>query len=127
MEWYLKVLKNYAEFTGRARRKEFWMFTLIHLIITYGLIIVGGVFELGFVSIIAGIYIIGTIVPNLAVSVRRLHDTGKSGWWILISFVPFIGGIWFLVLAATEGDSGANAYGPDPKGSDAGINEIGLE
>lgn len=127
MEWYLKVLKNYAEFSGRARRKEFWMFTLIHLIITYGLIILGGVLELQFLSVIAGIYILGAIIPNLAVSVRRLHDTGKSGWWILVSLVPFIGGIWFLILAATEGDTGANEYGPDPKKSDAGISEIGTE
>lgn len=123
MNWYLKVLKeNYANFEGRARRKEYWMFTLFNVLIIlglYALFMVGIATEIGALSSIFGIlyfvYALGVLVPGLAVAVRRLHDTGKSGWMILVGLIPFIGGIWLLVLYVTEGDKGDNEYGPDPK------------
>jgi uncharacterized membrane protein YhaH (DUF805 family) len=124
MEWYLKVLKQYADFSGRARRKEYWMFYLIHVLILLGFV---GLFTAflgngdGPVSafmILYGIYVLGTFIPTLAVTVRRLHDTGKSGAMILVTLIPFIGGIWLFILMVTEGEYGENGYGPDPKGEE---------
>ncbi|WP_420572336.1 DUF805 domain-containing protein [Kordia sp.] len=122
MEWYLKVVRdNYANFEGRARRQEYWMFILFNFLIIIGLLVLTGI--LGALSeslaalggIVYVIYALGVLIPNLAVAVRRLHDTGKSGWMILVSFIPLIGGIWFLILMCTEGQVGPNQYGPDPK------------
>lgn len=121
MNWYLKVLKQYADFEGRARRKEYWMYTLFNFLFALSIIllavIVGSVIDKGFIFfyLLYILYALGTLIPGLAVSVRRLHDTGKSGWMILVSLIPFIGGIWLLVLLATEGDGGENQYGPNPK------------
>ncbi|WCO00919.1 DUF805 domain-containing protein [Psychroserpens ponticola] len=131
MEWYLKVVRdNYANFTGRARRQEYWMFVLFNFIFIIAVAMISG-FLSSFLEapIFMGLYIIyilGVIIPSLAVAVRRLHDTGKSGWYYLVSLIPFIGGIWLLILLATEGDVGPNAYGPDPKKPNTEeINEIG--
>lgn len=122
MEWYLKVIKNYATFSGRARRKEFWMFVLFNLIFSWGLTFidmgVGFYDEETGLSILNNIYSLFVLIPGLAVSVRRLHDINKSGWWILIAIVPLVGAIWLIVLYASEGDSGENEYGKDPKGSE---------
>lgn len=123
MNWYLKVIKdNYADFEGRARRKEYWMFILIHLIIIlvlYGLVGAGIAMESSVLSSVGGglamLYVLATLVPNIAVIIRRLHEIGKSGWYYFIAFIPFIGGIWILVLLATEGDNGDNEYGTNPK------------
>ena len=124
MEWYLKVMRdNYANFTGRARRKEYWMFALFQAIIMIVLVILDNVLGLGFdiggIPLGYGVlYTIGALahfIPGLAVVVRRLHDVGKSGWFYLIALIPFIGIIWLLVLMCTDGDKGDNAYGPDPK------------
>ena len=124
MEWYLKVMRdNYANFTGRARRKEYWMFALFQAIIMIVLVILDNVLGLGFdiggIPLGYGVlYTIGALahfIPGLAVNVRRLHDVGKSGWFYLIALIPFIGIIWLLVLMCTDGDKGDNAYGPDPK------------
>lgn len=129
MKWYIKVLKQYADFNGRARRQEYWMFILIHLLIFFGL-----GFILGDLSVVLDFpeleylffgYFLATIIPTLAVVVRRLHDSGKSGWMILVKFVPFIGGIWLIVLLATEGDRCENLYGKDPKNVFDEIDEIG--
>ena len=132
MEWYLKVIRdNYANFQGRARRKEYWMFSLFHIIILFCLAIIGGLFvdsysNLGSVTLIlVFIYILATIIPSLAVTVRRLHDINKSGWWYFVSWIPYIGGIWLLVLTVGEGTIGTNQYGPDPKGDYDEINQIG--
>jgi len=120
MEWYLLVLKKYAEFNGRARRKEYWMYALINILIIFVLEIAGfalikNVTVVGYIFLaLLGIYSLATLIPSLAVGIRRLHDTGKSGWWLLISAVPFIGLI-LIVFLALDGDSGANKYGPDPK------------
>lgn len=117
MKWYLKVLKQYANFSGRARRKEYWMFFLFNIIfIAIALILdnILGIATQGF-GPLYGIYCLAIIVPSLAVVVRRLHDTGKSGWWFFISLVPLIGGIWLLVLLVTDSTPGANEYGSNPK------------
>ena len=124
MEWYLKVMRdNYANFSGRARRKEYWMFVLVQTIVMIGLMILDSVlgldFELQGISLGYGyLYLIGLIVhfiPSLAVLVRRLHDVGKSGWFYFIFLIPIIGVLWLLVLYCTEGQKQDTKWGPDPK------------
>jgi uncharacterized membrane protein YhaH (DUF805 family) len=112
VNWFLAALKNYAGFDGRARRTEYWMYTLIYVVILVVLEIIGALIK---TQIITGLYVLALLIPSLAVAVRRMHDIGKSGWWILVSLIPIIGGIWMIVLAATPGQSGSNQYGPDPK------------
>jgi uncharacterized membrane protein YhaH (DUF805 family) len=112
---------KYAQFTGRSRRKEYWMFALVNAIIYCVLYAVAlllmmrntnaGLAVMG----LCVIYALAGLVPGLAVTVRRLHDINKSGWWILIGLVPFVGGIVLLVLTCIEGDPGDNLYGPNPK------------
>jgi uncharacterized membrane protein YhaH (DUF805 family) len=113
MNWYLAVLKNYAGFSGRARRTEYWMFALISGIIVLILDGIGLVFKVS--TYIGGIYGLLVLIPSLAVGVRRLHDIGRSGWWLLIGLIPVVGWIILIVFAAKEGEPGDNAYGPDPK------------
>ncbi|RAR48013.1 DUF805 domain-containing protein [Flavobacterium lacus] len=117
MKYYLEVLKKYAVFNGRARRKEYWMFTLFHLIFYYFLIFVDVYLETVFLNTI---YILAVLIPSISVGVRRMHDVGKSGWYLLIPIYSFI-------LACTEGDYGQNKYGSDPKNTNLEINEIGQE
>ncbi|MDQ0795180.1 DUF805 domain-containing protein [Streptomyces sp. B1I3] len=112
MNWYLNVLKNYAGFSGRARRKEYWMFVLFNFIVAVVLVAIGAALKTQIPYII---YIVAVLIPMLAVVVRRLHDTGRSGWWFLITFVPLVGGIILLVFMCTEGARGTNEYGADPK------------
>lgn len=107
MKYYVKVLQNYATFSGRARRSEYWYFTLFNLIIYVALMILG--LKMGF-PILALIYSLAVLIPGIAVAVRRMHDVGKSGWYLLIP-------IYNLILACTNGNSGDNEYGPDPKAS----------
>lgn len=125
MNWYFKVLKDYATFTGRARRKEFWMFSLFHAIIVFTLIFLGAsdfFFDyysentFGTLSIILILYIIATFIPNLAVTVRRLHDTGKSGWFYLVVFIPYVGNLILLILVCFDSQYGKNKWGDNPKG-----------
>ncbi|MEV7556530.1 DUF805 domain-containing protein [Streptomyces sp. NPDC089795] len=113
MNHYTDVLKKYAVFSGRARRQEYWMFFLFNMAAAIILMILDGV--LGTYPLLVGLYVLATFVPSLAVTVRRLHDLGKSGAWYFIAFVPFIGGIWLLVLTATAGQPQPNQYGADPK------------
>lgn len=124
MEWYLKVWRNYANFQGRARRKEYWMFVLIHmivLIILYSILFKTLETDTSIVPVsIVGsglliVYSLAAFIPTLAVAVRRLHDVGKSGWMLFIYLLPFVGPIWLLVLLATEGQPGHNQYGVNPK------------
>ncbi|MEU4271717.1 DUF805 domain-containing protein [Streptomyces sp. NPDC026092] len=113
MNWYLDVLKKYAVFTGRARRQEYWMFVLFNIL---ALIIVAVIdFAIGTYPLLYAIYALAVLLPGLGVTVRRLHDTGRSGWWILINLVPLVGGIILIVFLATEGNQTDNAYGPNPK------------
>lgn len=115
LEWYIKVLKNYVGFTGRARRKEYWMFFLINFIISLVLSALGKIDGIGSLfTALYGLYNLAIFLPSIAVGVRRLHDIGKSGKWLLIA-LTCIGVIWLIVLFATEGNRGENAYGPDPK------------
>jgi uncharacterized membrane protein YhaH (DUF805 family) len=120
MNWYLEVLKKYAVFDGRARRKEYWMFTLFNVLISMTL----GLIELkiGLTGLwksgggpLSGLYTLAVLIPGIAVSVRRLHDTGRSGWWLLIALVPCIGGIVLLVFMIEDSQPGDNQYGPNPK------------
>lgn len=121
MNWYLKALTQYADFNGRARRKEYWMFVLFNTIFTIIAIIADSILGLTIEDIgygpLYGIYALAMIIPGLAIIVRRLHDTGKSGWMLFISLIPIVGAIWLFVLLVTEGDAGENEYGPDPKGA----------
>ncbi|MFJ5864057.1 DUF805 domain-containing protein [Streptomyces parvus] len=112
MNWYLAVLKNYAGFSGRARRKEYWMFTLINFVISLVLTIIGNAIGVEFISYI---YSVAVIIPALAVAVRRLHDTGRSGWWLLIALVPLVGAIVLIVFLASEGKQETNEHGVNPK------------
>ncbi|QGQ27077.1 DUF805 domain-containing protein [Gimesia benthica] len=118
MNWYLTVLKKYAEFSGRARRKEYWMFALMNFLISILISIVGAVIgdTDGLIAVsLSGVYALFIFIPSLAVTVRRLHDTNKSGWWILISLVPLIGGLVLLIFMVIDSDPNENAYGPNPK------------
>ncbi|WP_343696005.1 DUF805 domain-containing protein [Flavobacterium sp.] len=118
IEWYKKVVfENYANFNGRARRKEYWMFFLGHIIIVFALAFIAGLISPALMLLI-NVYTLAVFVPVLAVGVRRMHDVGKSGWFILIP-------IYSLILACTEGDKGVNEYGPDPKNEFDEVNEIG--
>jgi uncharacterized membrane protein YhaH (DUF805 family) len=114
MNWYLDIIKNkYATFSGRARRKEYWMFFLINILIAIALAIVEAI--LGLPGILGGLYALALLIPGIAVTVRRLHDTGRTGWWILIALVPVIGFIILLVFMVLDSQPGDNAYGPNPK------------
>jgi uncharacterized membrane protein YhaH (DUF805 family) len=118
LNWFIQALKKYADFKGRARRKEFWMDILFYIIIMVVLGIVDGIIGAsmgGGIGILTLIYLLAMLVPTLAVTVRRLHDIGKSGWWYFITLVPLIGGIWLIVLLVTDSQPGTNAWGPNPK------------
>jgi uncharacterized membrane protein YhaH (DUF805 family) len=113
MEWYLKVLKEYVGFSGRAQRKEYWMFVLFNMIAMIILTVLDKV--IGTEPLLYGLYSIAVLLPSLAVSIRRLHDSGKSGAWILIGLIPFIGAIVLLVFMCTDSQPNDNQYGPNPK------------
>jgi uncharacterized membrane protein YhaH (DUF805 family) len=113
LEWYLKVLKNYVGFQGRARRKEYWMFVLFSLIVSIVLSIIEAVANLS--QVLTGLYSLAVLLPSLAVGVRRLHDTGRSGWWLLIALIPLIGAIILLVFMCLDSEENDNKYGPNPK------------
>ena len=119
MNWYLKVLKQYADFSGRARRKEYWMFVLFNMIFAIVAAILDNVLGIAMEGTgygpLYGIYALAVLIPGLAVAVRRLHDVGKSGWMILITLIPLIGAIWLLVLLVTDSNLGENQYVQNPK------------
>lgn len=120
MNWYFKALGGYASFSGRARRKEYWTFGLVNaaiLIVLFTAITMtasGGHSPLIF-SIVYGLFALLILLPSIAVMVRRLHDTDRSGWWFWISLIPGLGGIVLLVFTLLDGNPGANQYGPSPK------------
>jgi uncharacterized membrane protein YhaH (DUF805 family) len=121
MDWYLAVLKKYAVFDGRARRKEYWMFILINAIIGWILNYIDG--SLGWrnatgYGMISGLYALGVLLPGLGVMIRRLHDVGRSGWFFWINLIPILGWIWFFIVLITDSNPGNNQYGPNPKGVD---------
>lgn len=122
---------NYANFSGRARRSEYWYFTLFNFIFVILAMILDSVLGLNFAPLpygpIYALYTLAMLIPGIAVAVRRLHDVNKSGWFFLIALVPLIGGIWLLILFCSEGTKGTNNYGTDPKDNGNEINEIGFE
>jgi uncharacterized membrane protein YhaH (DUF805 family) len=120
MNWYLEVLRKYAVFSGRARRKEYWMFALFNIIIAFALAVIEGltgIFPESPRSVLGSIYMLAVFLPSLGVGVRRLHDTGRSGWWLLIGLVPIIGWIVLLVFNVQDSQPGENRFGPNPKGA----------
>ena len=134
MEWMLLPLKRYAQFSGRSRRKEYWMYTLFLVIVGFVLGILDSILGLGGQAaltsetsptgafygalinrgLLANLFTLATLIPSLAVGVRRLHDTNRSGWWYLLLFIPLIGAIVLLVWFCTAGTPGPNDYGDDP-------------
>jgi uncharacterized membrane protein YhaH (DUF805 family) len=119
VSWYLEVLKKYAVFNGRARRMEYWYFVLFNIIVLIVLSLIDvllGTFNIvQGVGLLSGIYSLAVLIPTIAVTVRRLHDIDRTGWWILINLIPLIGTIVLLVFELTPGTPGSNSYGPDPK------------
>ena len=140
MEWMLLPLKRYADFSGRSRRLEYWMFTLFLILVTIGfmvlffmsvaltaktgansggapvmLVLLIGIFVLGYLAI---------LIPMLAVQVRRFHDQDLSGWFILLSFIPYLGGLILFVFMCIDGTPGPNRFGPDPKGRGEGYSDV---
>ena len=111
--WKLVVLERYAKFDGRAGRAEFWWFVLANFVVYVALLILAQIS--GIFMVLYFLYALALIVPNIAVAIRRLHDTDKSGWLLLLVLVPLIGGIILLVLCAMEGTKGPNQYGPAPE------------
>lgn len=126
MEWMIMPLKRYAEFSGRSRRKEYWMFVLFQILLLVPLMLLaialGGTSDDpsdplsgGLTLAVLGIYFLVFLIPGLAVQVRRFHDQDKSGWFILLGFIPYIGGLILFVFMCLEGTRGPNRFGPDPK------------
>ena len=120
MEWMLMPLRRYADFSGRSRRKEYWMFLLGVVIVFVVLSMVEGLLGLG--GLVGGVYgpltlllALAIFIPALAVQVRRFHDQGRTGWLVLLNLIPFIGGLIVLVFMVLDGKRGPNQYGPDPK------------
>lgn len=119
MNYFIKALKQYADFNGRARRKEYWTFVLFNVLFSVVAVILDNLSGLAMDGLgygpIYGLYILAVLVPALAVAVRRLHDVGKSGWMLLIALIPLVGAIWLLVLLFTDSTPGVNQFGPNPK------------
>ena len=115
MNWFLDVVKNkYASFSGRARRQEYWMFTLFYII---GYVVLAVIDAVVGTMVLALIYSLALLLPSLGVAIRRLHDTNRSGWWFLINLVPLVGMLVYLYFMVSEGERGANRFGEDPKGA----------
>jgi uncharacterized membrane protein YhaH (DUF805 family) len=112
VSWYIYVLKHYAQFHGRARRREYWMYILVNLVVTAVLYAIDNADNLSSVSLI---YSLATIIPTFAVGSRRLHDTGRSGWWQLLYLIPIVGSIVVIVMMCLDSKPGDNKYGPNPK------------
>ncbi len=120
MKYYVMAFKNFFQFKGRANRSEYWYFVLFNIIFAVAAIVADNVLSLTFAEspygIIYSLYALAALIPGLAVTVRRLHDVDKSGWYILISLIPIVGSIILLVALIKEGTRGENQYGPDPNG-----------
>ena len=124
MDMFIKVVRdNYTNFEGRARRKEFWMFTLVSLVINVGTLILDASLssDLGLVN---GLYSLAILLPSIAVGIRRMHDINKSGWWLLLWFVPVIGWVWLIILHCQDSDIGDNIFGPSDKYPDANDSDV---
>ena len=118
MNWVLKALKQYADFNGRSQRTEYWLFVLFCLVVSIVLSMIDkmlGTYSSTGIGLLSGIFSLAVLLPGIAVGIRRLHDTGRSGWWLLIALVPLIGEIVLLVFMVQDSQPGTNAYGPSPK------------
>lgn len=120
MSWYVDALKKYAVFNGRSRRREYWVFSLCNLMVFVVFVVIQGL-RLGMaaelaMAVIETLFFLAVLIPALAVAVRRLHDTGRSGWWLLIGFVPIVGLVVLIVFLVLDSQTGENQYGPNPKG-----------
>lgn len=113
LDWFMKVVRNYAGFSGRAQRVEYWYYALVYFLISIALEIVDSLIGFG---LLGALFALALLVPSLAVGVRRLHDIGRSGWWLLIGLIPVIGWIVLIVFAVQDSQPGDNEYGPNPKG-----------
>ncbi len=123
MDWMILPYKRYFEFTGRSRRKEYWMFTLLQFLIVLAIVALAFSFSSAGEDTVmlvlyggVGIWLLATFIPSLAVQVRRFHDQDLTGWLVLLGFIPYIGGLIILVFMCIDGKRGPNKYGPDPKG-----------
>lgn len=119
MDWYIGVLKQYAVFDGRSRRAEYWYFVLFNALAGIGLALIDNVTgtydsDMG-IGLLGGIYSLAVLLPTIGVSIRRLHVTGRSGWWLLMVFIPLLGAIVLIVFLVMDSDAGENQYGPNPK------------
>ena len=121
MNWYIKVLKNYVNFSGRAQRAEYWFFVLFNCIALIIMSVLDNVLGTapaeGGVGVLYMLYNLAVLLPSLAVAARRLHDTGRSGWMLLLGLIPCVGAIVLLVFLTQDSAAGANQYGPNPKGA----------
>ena len=121
MNWFLTAFKKYAVFEGRAQRSEYWYFVLFYTLIAIALAIVdsvtGSFNPSAGLGLLGGIFTLAMLIPSIAVSFRRLHDTDRSAWWLLIGLVPFIGVIVLLIFFALDSQPGTNRFGPNPKDS----------
>ena len=122
MKYFLYCLQHYADFNGRARRSEYWYFVLFNFIVSIliGLLlgVIAGVLNVPALVYLAYLWSLAVFIPSLAVSVRRLHDIGRSGWWLLLSLIPLVGAIILIIWYCTDSQPGANQYGPNPKEMD---------
>ncbi|MFN1619218.1 DUF805 domain-containing protein [Vibrio rotiferianus] len=118
-DWYYKVILNYTNFNGRARRQEYWYFTLVNVLVNLvmGIIdrVIGSVMQMDSFGFFGVIYALFIMIPSIAVTVRRLHDSGRTGWWALIAFVPVIGILVLLYFLIQDSEEGSNQYGVSPK------------
>lgn len=118
MNWVMKALKQYADFNGRSQRTEYWLFVLFVIVVSVVLSMIDkmiGTYSDSGVGLLSGIFSLAVLLPGIAVGIRRLHDTGRSGWWLLIALVPLIGEIVLIVFMVQDSVPGTNAYGPSPK------------
>ncbi len=126
MRWYFQALRKYAVFGGRARRREYWTFELFNVLIVIALFVLD--FKLGTigegVGLLSGVYLLAVFLPSLASLVRRLHDTGRSAWWIFINLVPLFGPISILIFTFEDSQPGENRYGPSPKLEGIGLRAL---
>ena len=123
MNWFFEALRKFAKFSGRSRRSEYWYFTLVYLILAIILSVLDmatGLYDESIgIGVLSAIFAIAMILPSLSVSVRRLHDTNRSGWWLLIALVPLLGAIVLLIFMVLDSEAGANRFGPNPKAAAA--------
>ncbi len=128
MEYYIEAFRRYFEFHGRSSRSEYWYFALFNIMIMIALGVMSSIieeyFNLHSFFLINSVYFLAILIPSLAVAVRRMHDIGKSGWWLLVYFIPLVGGISLLVLLVIDSEYGRNKYGENPKGIGNYIDEF---